>query len=214
MFFNCFVLVETFPSEKRDCNSLKCHFIFNIKNPKSPKLLRFSSFRTMATLRNKRKLAAVLRDTQESARKGQSQNTFVSGMNEGYITQMSEEIERRFSRNMSQEFSLTESCILGDLSKLDEFILNPQVRTCSGSVPGSSWNNISENQEPTGDGSPNDLYPKVESLFVRPALQLTQTGKRPVSTSFTELTVLKCWKYIVVCHWLGEIIQVNGIKSV
>ena len=51
----------------------------------------------MATLRNKRKLAAVSRDTQESARNGESQSTFVPGMTEEYITQVSEEIEGRVS---------------------------------------------------------------------------------------------------------------------
>ena len=53
----------------------------------------------MATLRNKRMLAAVSRDTQESARNDQSQNTFVPGMTEEYITQVSEEIEERVTKN-------------------------------------------------------------------------------------------------------------------
>ena len=116
----------------------------------------------MATLRNKRKLAALSRNTQESARNGQSQNTFIPGMTEGYITQVSEEIEGRVTRKLSQEFSWMESRILGALSKLDEFLPNPQVRTCSGTVPGTSRNNNSDNQEPTGDPSLNDPYPEVE----------------------------------------------------
>ena len=44
-----------------------------------------------------------------------------------------------------------ESRVLGALSKLDEFLLNPQVRTCSVAVPGTSRKNSSENWEPTGD---------------------------------------------------------------
>ena len=116
----------------------------------------------MATLRNKRKLTAVSRDIQESPRNGQSQNTFVPGMTEEYITQVSEEIKGRVTENMSQEFSQTESRILGALWKLDNFLLNPQVRTCSGTVPGTSRNNDSENREPTGDRSLNDPYPEVE----------------------------------------------------
>ena len=48
------------------------------------------------------------------------------------------------------------------LSKLDEFLLNPQVRTCSVVVPGTSRSNNSENREPTGDRSLNDLCPDVE----------------------------------------------------
>ena len=66
----------------------------------------------MATLRNKRKLAAVSRDTQESARYGQSQNTFVSAMTEEYIIQVSDELEGRAIKKPSQEFSRTESRIL------------------------------------------------------------------------------------------------------
>ena len=120
----------------------------------------------MASLRNKRKLAAVSRETQESARNSHSQNRFVPGMTEEYITQISEEIEGRVTKKLSQEFSLTESRILGALLKLEEFLLNPQVRTCSGSVQATSGNNDFENQEPTGDGSQNDPYSGVE-LSVR-----------------------------------------------
>ena len=54
-----------------------------------------------------------------------------------------------------------ESRILGALSKLDEFILNPQVWTCSLAVPGTSRNNNSENREPTGYRSLGDPCPKV-----------------------------------------------------
>ena len=114
----------------------------------SSKLLSFSFLRIMATVRNKRKLAAVSRDTQESARKGQSQNTFVPGLTEEYITQGSEEVEGRVTKRLSQDFSRTESRILGALSKLDEFLLKPQVRICSGTVPGTSRKNDSENREP------------------------------------------------------------------
>ena len=137
----------------------------------------------MATLRNRRKLAAVSRDTQESARKGHSHITFVRGMTEEYITQVSEEIIGRVIKKLSHEFSRTESRILGALSKLDEFLLNLQVWTCSGTVPGTSRNNDSENWEPIGDRSLNDAIPNWSCLFVRPALQLTQTRMRPLTIS-------------------------------
>ena len=52
-------------------------------------------------LRNKRKLAAVARDTQESVRGGQSQDTFVPGMTEQYIIQASEELEERVTEKLS-----------------------------------------------------------------------------------------------------------------
>ena len=98
----------------------------------------------MATLRNKKKLAAVSRETPENTRNRQSQNTLDAKMAQDYISQVSEEIEARVIKKLPIEFSRTESRILGALSKLDEFHLNPQVRTCSVSVPGTSRNNDSE----------------------------------------------------------------------
>ena len=71
-------------------------------------------------------------------------------MAEEYITQVSEEIEERVTKKLFQEFSRTESRILGALSKIDEFLLNPQVRTCSVAVPGTSRNKNSENGNPLG----------------------------------------------------------------
>ena len=82
-------------------------------------------------------------------------------MAEEYITQVSEEIEGKVTGKLSQEFSRTESCILSALSKLDEFLLNPQVRTCSVAVPGTSRNNNSENRETTWDRSLNDSCPEA-----------------------------------------------------
>ena len=48
------------------------------------------------------------------------------------------------------------------MSKLDEFLLNPQVRICSVTVLGTSRNSDSENQKTIGDRSLNDPYPKGE----------------------------------------------------
>ena len=115
----------------------------------------------MATLGNKRKLEAVLRETPENTRDTQSQNTIDPEMNQEYISQFSEEIEGRVTRKLSKECSRAESRILGALSKPDEFLLNPQVRTCSVAVPGTSRNNESENRETTGDCSLNDPCPEV-----------------------------------------------------
>ena len=111
-------------------------------------------------------LAAASRKTRESARNSQSQNTFVPGVTEEYITQISEEIEGWVFERLSQEFGRTEIRILGALSKVDEFLLNPQVRTCSGTIPGASRNINLENREPTKDRSPNVSYPKLE-FFTR-----------------------------------------------
>ena len=47
------------------------------------------------------------------------------------------------------------------LSKLDELLLNPQVRTCSVAIPGTSMNKNSENRETTGDRSSGDYHLEV-----------------------------------------------------
>ena len=115
----------------------------------------------MAALLNKSKLAAVLRETPENTRNNQSRNAIDPERAQEYISQVFEEIEGRVTKKLSKEFSRTESRILGALSMLDDFLLNPQVRTCSVAVPGTSRNSNSENREPTGDRSIDDPCPEV-----------------------------------------------------
>ena len=116
----------------------------------------------MATLRNKRKLAAVTRETQEeNPRNGQSRNTSVPRINEEYITQVSEEIEGRVSKKLSQEYSRTESRILGALSKLDEFLSNQQIYTHFETVPGTFRNTNAENQGTNEEDSQSDPHPEA-----------------------------------------------------
>ena len=116
----------------------------------------------MATLRNKRNLAAVTRKRQEEdPRNGQSRNTSVPRINEEYITQLSEEIEGRVSKKLSQEFSRTESRIFCALSKLDEFWLNPQIWTHSGTTPETFRNTNVENQGTNEDDSQIDPPPEA-----------------------------------------------------
>ena len=117
--------------------------------------------RSMATLRNKRKLAAVSRETPEGSRSSRGQNVLDPELTQDNISQVSEEIEGRVTKKLSKEFSKTESCISGALSKLDEFLLNAQVRTCSIAVQGTSRNADSENRETHEDHSSNDPYPAV-----------------------------------------------------
>ena len=116
----------------------------------------------MATLRNKRKLAAVSRETPESTRSGRAPNVLDPELTQEYISQVSEEIEGRVTKKLSKEFSKTESWILGALSKLDEFLLNPQVRTCSVVAPGTSRSNNLENQGTNEDRPSDDPGPEVE----------------------------------------------------
>ena len=105
----------------------------------------------METLRNRRKLAAVSRETPGNTRSSRAQNALDPVLTQDYISQVSEEIGGRVTKKLSKEFS-----ILGALSKLDEILLNPQVWTCSVAVPGTSRNRILENRETTGDRSSDD----------------------------------------------------------
>ena len=105
----------------------------------------------MATLRNKRKLAAVTRETQEENPR----------INEEYITQISEQIEGRVTKKLSQEFRRTESRILGALSKLEEFLLNQQLQTHSETIPGTFRDTNVENQGTNEDDSQSDPHPEA-----------------------------------------------------
>ena len=116
----------------------------------------------MATLKNKRELAAVSRQTRGSTRGGRTQSILDPELTQDYISQISEEIEGRYTKKLSKEISRTESRILGALSKLDENLLNPQVRICSVAVPGTSRSSNLENQGTNEDRPSDDPGPEVE----------------------------------------------------
>ena len=116
----------------------------------------------MATLRYKRKLAAVTGKTQqEHPRNGQSRSTPVPRINEEYITQVSEEIEGRITKKLSQEFNRIESRISDALSKLDDFLSNQQIQTHSKTFPGTFRNTNVENQGTNEDDSQSDPHPEA-----------------------------------------------------
>ena len=139
----------------------------------------------MATLRNKRKLAAVTRETQEeNPRNVQSRNTSVPRINEEYITQVSKQIEDRVTKKLSQAFSRTESRILGALSKLDEFFLNQQITTHSGTVPGTFRNTNVENQGTNEDDSQSDPHPEAGIFRGQTTQNLGPKDCRDTYTSF------------------------------
>ena len=78
-----------------------------------------------------------------------------------YITQVFEQVEGRVTRKLSQEFSRTESRFLGALSKLNEFLLNQQIRAHSGTVPGTFRNTNVENQGTNEDDAQSDRHPEA-----------------------------------------------------
>ena len=81
---------------------------------------------------------------------------------------------------------------MGALSKLDEFLLNPQVRTCSVAVQGTSRNANSENREIHGDRSSDDPYPEV-GYFPHHSGQLnspeTETNSHMVTENYPHCSV-------------------------
>ena len=99
------------------------------------------------------------RETPDSSRGSRGRNVLDPELTQDYISQVSEEIEGRVTKKLSKEFNKTESRILGALSKLDEFLLNPQVRTCS-VFQGASRNANSESREIHGNRSSTDPYPE------------------------------------------------------
>ena len=117
----------------------------------------------MVTLRKKKKLVAFSRETPEKTGNSQSQNTLHLEMTHEYISQVSEEIDGSVTEKLSKDFSRAESRILGPLSEIDDFLLNPRVQTCSVANRVTSRNNDSENPESTGDRSLGDRCP--ESVF-------------------------------------------------
>ena len=113
----------------------------------------------MAT-RNKRKLAALNKKNCEGhPRSNLGQNSNVPRSQEDYITQVSEEIERRVTKKLSQEFSKTKNRILGALARLDHFLMNPLLQGHSGTTPETSRNVFGINQGTNEDDSQSDPHP-------------------------------------------------------
>ena len=126
----------------------------------------------------------MTRETHEHPRNNQLQNSPAPGIFEEYIAQFSEEIEGRVTKKVSQEISRTGSRILGALSKLDELLLNTQIRLFSGTIPGAFLNADVENQEPSGERSQNDPKPEVE-FSARRASNLTDSDQEETSQMVT-----------------------------
>ena len=175
----------------------------------------------MATLRKKRKLAAVTREIQEeNPRNGQSRNTSVPRINEEYITKVSEQIEGRVTKKLSQEFSQTESRILGALSKLDEFLSNQQIQTHSKTVPGTFRNTNVENQGTNEDDSQSDPHPEA-GIFCGQTTQ--KSGPKDCRDSYNihafmhlclvQLRLFMWWRKNVLVKYFTDFVKKNAIRG-
>ena len=90
-----------------------------------------------------------------------AQNSKVPWSQEDYITQVSEEIEGRVTKKLSQEFSMTENRILGALARLDDFLLNSLIQGYSLTTAETSRNTFGTNQGTNEDDSLSDLHPEA-----------------------------------------------------
>ena len=116
----------------------------------------------MATVRNRRKLAALNKENcEEHPGSNLVQNSNAPRSQEDYITKTSEEIEGKFTTNLSQVFSGTENRILGALSCLNDFLINPLIQGHSGIAPKTSQNAYGTNQGTNEDNSQSDSHPEA-----------------------------------------------------
>ena len=119
----------------------------------------------MVTLGNKRKLETLNKENcEEYPRSNLAQNSNVSRSTEGYITQVFAEIEGRVTKKLSQEFSWIQNCILGALSRLEEFLMNPLVQGHTGTAPETSPNAYGTNQGKNENNSQSDPHPEASLL--------------------------------------------------
>ena len=118
----------------------------------------------MAILRNKRKLAVLNKENCEAhPRSNLARNSNVPRSQEDYIPQVSKTIEGRVTKK-SKVFSRTENCLLGTLSRLDDFLMNPLVLGYSGTAPEMSRNAYGTNQGTNEDNSQSDPHPEASIL--------------------------------------------------
>ena len=90
-----------------------------------------------------------------------AQNSNVPRSQENYITQVSMEIEGRVTKKLSQEINRTENHILGELARLDDFLMNPLIQGHSGTAPETSRNVFSINQGTNEVDSQSNPHPEA-----------------------------------------------------
>ena len=135
--------------------SVKHHFDFPFQKNTIKNLFLQNTFPVeMATLGNKRKLAALNKENcAKHPRRNLAQNLNDPRPQEDYLTQVSEEIEGRVTKKLSQEFSRTEKRILGVLPRLDHLLMNPLIQCHSGTAPETSRNVFSTSHGTNEDDS-------------------------------------------------------------
>ena len=108
----------------------------------------------MRNTRNKRRLAEIQDNFEDNNNRGSSRERSQGDLNENYITQVSQEIEGRIDKKLSQEFAKRESRILGALAKLNDFLCKPQD-TKGASTPKQKITSVTGNFEAQSSSSPD-----------------------------------------------------------
>ena len=125
----------------------------------------------MAT-RNKKKLTALNKENcEEQHWSNLTLNSNVPRSQKDYITQISEEIEGRVIKKLSQEINRRENSILGALARLDDSLTNPLIQGHSGTTREKSRNVFTINQRTNEDDSQSNLHPGA-GLFNNQTTQL------------------------------------------
>ena len=125
------------------------------------------------TTRNKSNLAALnKKNCDEHPRSNLAQNSNAPRSQEDYINQVSEEVEGRVTKRLSNELSKRENHILGALARLDDFLVKMLLQGDSGATPKASRNPFITSQGTNEDDSQNDPHPQA-GLFHS---QITQTS--------------------------------------
>ena len=164
----------------------------------------------MATLRNKKQLAALNKENcEEHPRSNLAQNSIVPRSQEDYITQVSEEIEGRVTKKLSQEFSRTENRILGALARLDDFLMNPLNQGHSGTAPETSWNAFFTSQGTNEDDSQSDPHPEA-GIFLDQTTQNSGPEEGHDSSSWKRLACQALVTILMIQSRLWIILDVQS----
>ena len=105
-------------------------------------------------------------ECEEHPRSSLAQNSKTPRSQENYLTQVSEEIERRVTKMLSEE-CLGKNSIFGGLSRPDGFLMNPLSQGYSGTTPQTSRNAYRTSQEMNEHDSQGDPHPS-SSIFHKP----------------------------------------------
>ena len=119
----------------------------------------------METLRYAKKLAALKQENcEEHPRSNLAHNSNVPRSQKDYITEVSEKIEGRVTKKLSEEFNRTENRKSSALARVGELLINPLIQRYLGTTPETSWNAFSTSQGTNGNDSQSDAHPEAGIL--------------------------------------------------